>query len=68
MSDDCDVETALREHLFTQKMRRINELNQTNQFIEHKAVNKQEPTEQPKYIFPAPVVKPRRKNAGNKSN
>jgi hypothetical protein len=61
MSDDCDVETAMRERLFTQRMRRITEINRTNQFIEHKAVNKQDLTEHPKYIFPEPVEKPRSK-------
>jgi hypothetical protein len=68
MPDDCDVETARREYLFTQRVRRIAEINKTNQFVEHKAVNKQDLAEQPKYIFPAPVKNQRRKNARNKSN
>jgi hypothetical protein len=50
MSDEMDRESERLERLFTQKMKWIDELVETNAHIPHKAVNHQGDMNQPKYI------------------
>jgi hypothetical protein len=52
MSDEIDRETERLNRLFTQKMKRIDDLVETNKDIPHKAVNHQGDMGEPKYINP----------------
>ena len=52
MSDEMDRESDRLNRLFTQKMKRIDEMNKINADIAHKAVNHQGDLGEPKYILP----------------
>lgn len=51
MSDEIDVESARLEFLFTQKMKRIDQILNENAELESKPVHEQDFQIVPKYIF-----------------